>query len=184
MSNIILLKLDLTNAPSGNIHRYCTAMHDVLYGGYLWKAVGNLLKIDDIEQTVEIATLGTTVTLSGIEIEYQNELDNNGFVNAPITIYSAELGDNTNVVNSVTILHSGRCNTPSTDIDYATNTITLAVATESIWGDLDKTPSLARCSFSSHSSQHRTDINGAMVPDETFKYVASTTTEEKWFKKQ
>lgn len=180
MIKIILLELDLTAAPAGTFHRLCTAQHDVTYGGYTWSGVGDLLSIDDIETTAEIASLGTTITLSGIDPAYRAEIDSNGFRKAPIVLYAADLPDNTNAAENAVIVHAGKCDTPISDVDYKSGIMTIAISTESIWGDLEKKPNLTRSSYATHSATHSYDKNGTYAPDQTFKFVASTSIEEQW----
>jgi hypothetical protein len=180
MKKILLLELDLTAAPAGRFHRLTTAMHDVEYEGYTWDGVGDLISVDDIQNTAEIASLGTTVTLSGIDPAYRQEIDQNGFKKAPIRILAADLEDNTNVITNAVVIHAGTCDTPITEIDYEQGTMTIGVSTVSIWGDLEKTPDLTRSSYATHSSIHSYNMNGDYEPDQFFKFVASTSIEEDW----
>ncbi|AGG58286.1 hypothetical protein VPDG_00125 [Vibrio phage henriette 12B8] len=179
---IILLTLDLTAAPSGNVHRLCTAPHDIIYGGYLYTAVGDLLSIDELETSADLNSVGTTITLSGIDPAYRREIDNNGFRNAPIELAIGYVNDNTNTIPNGTavIIHTGTCESPITDVNYESGEMTIGVSTNSIWGNLDKVPDLSRASYATHSSRHCYDKDGNFSPDETFKYVASTANEEKW----
>lgn len=180
MIKIVLVELDLTAAPAGTVHRVCTASHDVVMNGYTFVGAGDLLKIDDIETTADLASIGTTITLSGIDPAYRQEIDRNGFKKAPITIYAGDIQDNTNQVINEVIIHAGTCDTPITEVDYSSGSMTIGVSTVSVWGDLEKTPNLSRSSYATHSSLHAYDADGNFVPDEIYKYVASTATEEEW----
>ena len=180
MIKILMLELDLTNAPAGRFHRLCTAAQNITYNGYEWLAVGDLLEVDDLQNTCEIASLGTTITLSGIDPNYRSEIDANGFNNAPITLFTADLVGELNTVENVTIVHSGTCDTPVTEVDYESGTMTIAVSTISIWGDLEKKPDLSRNSFATHSATHCYNSNGDFEPDEFYKFVASVADEEDW----
>ncbi len=180
MIKLILVELDLTAATAGNFHRVCSAAHDVIYDGNVYSAAGQLLQVDDLQNMIDMANIGTTVTLSGIDPAYRQEIDNNGFKRAPITIIAADLPDDTDEVVNAVIVHAGTCDTPVTEVDYGSDTITIGISTVSIWGELDKSPNLTRSSFATHSAIHCYDENGEYSPDETFKYVASTSSEEQW----
>lgn len=179
---IILLSLDLTAATAGTVHRLCTAPHDIVYESFTYSAVGDLLKIEDLETSADLNSVGTTITLSGIDPAYRTEIDQNGFRNAPIELSIGYVDDNTNVVpdGTAVVIHTGTCESPITDVDHESGEMTIGVSTNSIWGNLDKVPDLARSSYATHSSRHCYDKDGNFVPDETFKYVASTSNEEQW----
>lgn len=180
MIKIILVELNLTAAPAGRFHRVCSAAHDIIYEGNEYTAVGDLMEIEDIETTAELANIGTTITLSGIDPAYRREIDQNGFKRAPIKIFAADLDENTNIVTNATLIHAGTCDTPITDVDYDTGIMTIGISTISIWGELDKTPNLNRSSYATHAALHCYNEVGEFIPDEIYKYVASVSTEEQW----
>ena len=179
---IILLSLDLTAAPAGTIHRLCTAAHDIVYESHTYIAVGDLLKIDDLETSADLNSVGTTITLSGIDPAYRREIDSNGFRNAPIELSIGYVQDNTNIIpdGSTVVIHTGTCESPITDVNHETGEMTIGVSTTSIWGNLDKVPDLSRASYATHSSRHCYDKDGNFSPDQAFKYVASAANEEQW----
>lgn len=174
MTDIVLLSLDLTNATAGNVHRLTSNSFDVVYNGNNYSAVGDLLNFDDIENMAELTSIGTSISLNGIDPAYRIEIDNGGFLNAPIDISIAQLPDNTNVVpdNTAAYFHRGTCDTPNTEIDYASGTMSINIGTRSVFGSLDKIPDLCRTSQSSHKARH--------AGDDFFKYVASVAQEEVW----
>jgi len=174
MIDIVLVSLDLTKATGGIVHRMCSASHDVQYNGHTYRAVGDLLSIDDIESTADLTTLGTSITLSGIDPAYRQEIDNGGFLRAPIDIMIAQLPEGSDTVpdNTAGYYHRGTCDTPNTEIDYSTGSLTIAINTQSVFGNLDKIPDLCRTSQSSHEARH--------PGDKFFTFVAAVTQEEKW----
>jgi hypothetical protein len=173
---IIIMDLDLTGAPAGRIIRFTTAPHNVIYEGYEYTAYGDLLQISDIQETGEITSEGIEIQLSGVDVTYQSELDNNGFRDAPIDLRLAELPNTTNIIPDGTAIwyHRGIADTPRQSIDYRSGTITLVVETRTVLGDLDRIPDLTRCSQSQHGALH----GGSLF----FQYVASAdiNPEETW----
>ncbi|PHS21998.1 MAG: hypothetical protein COA84_14040 [Robiginitomaculum sp.] len=174
MIDIVLLSLDLTKAPAGTVHRLTSNSFDVLYNGNNYSAVGDLLNFEDIENMAELTSIGTTLSLSGIDPAYRIEIDNGGFLNAPIDISIAQLPANTNIVpdGTAAYFHRGTCDTPNTEIDYESGTMSINIGTRSVFGNLDKVPDLCRTSQSSHKARH--------AGDDFFKYVASIAQEEIW----
>lgn len=172
MTTFVLLELDLTASPSGNIVRLCNAAYDIVWNGYNYQATGDLLKIDGLESTADLTTKGTTVTLQGVDPAYQNAIDTNGFLNAPIDILLAEVADGSNIANTASYWHRGFCDSPATVVDYSSGTITIAVDTQSVFKRLDQTPNLMRTSQANHQAHHS--------GDKFFEYVANTPTKEIW----
>lgn len=180
MHKILFVELDLTAAEAGRFHRVCSAAHDVQLNGNEYTAAGQLLQVEDLQEVVDVANIGANIILSGVDPAYRIEIDRNGFKKAPVKIYAADLDDNTNIATNAVLLHAGTADTPVTEVDYSSNTMTIAISTNSIWGELDKSPNLTRSSFATHSAIHCYDKDGNYAPDEAFKYVASTSTEEQW----
>jgi len=174
MIDVVLLSLDLTAAPSGNVHRLTSNSFDIEYNGHNYSAVGDLIGMESIENMAELTSIGMSISLSGIDPAYRQEIDNGGFLRAPIDISIAQLPDNTNVVpdNTAAFFHRGTCDTPNTEIDYDAGTMSINIGTQSVFGNLDKIPDLCRTSQSSHKARH--------AGDDFFKYVASIAQEEIW----
>lgn len=172
MTTYVLLELDLTNAPSGNIIRLSNAPYDVIWNGYVFTGNGDLLSIDGLDTTADLATIGTTVNLQGVDPAFQQQIDTNGFLNAPIDILLTDVPEGTNIASSASYWHRGYCDTPATVVDYSNNTITIGVETQSIFKQLEQVPNLMRTSQANHQAHH----NG----DRIYEFVASTATEEIW----
>lgn len=169
---VVLLELDLTNAPSGSIVRLTTAPFDVIWNGYTFQASGDLLQIDGLDTTADLTTIGTVVTLQGVDPSFQIEIENSGFLKAPIDLLIADIPEGTNIATTASYWHRGYCDTPATTVDYENETITIGVETQSIFQSLDRVPDLMRTSQSNHQAHH----NG----DRFFEYVADTPVEETW----
>lgn len=172
--DIVLVSLDLTKTPAGRVHRVTSAAHDVEYNGYVYTAVGDALAIEEVDESNDLTTIGMGISLSGLDPAYREEIDQGGLRHAPIEVLIAHLPENTNIVPSGTaiIYHRGTCDTPNTVIDYESNTMTIDIQTESIFGILSKVPDLCRTSMSTHESRH--------AGDKFFTYVASTSQTEVW----
>lgn len=186
MTDIILLDLDLTGAEGGigTVQRLCTYSTNVFYNpdpdedpadGYEYIAVGDLLQIDDLNgSSEELNSSGTTVTLSGVDPAYRIQIDQNGFKKAPIDISIATVEDGKNIVasGSAQYWHRGTCDSPATEIDHESGTMTIAVNTQSVFGNLDRVAELCRTSMSTHLARHQ--------GDRFFSFVASTSETELW----
>lgn len=178
--SIVLLALDLTRTDTGTdgeVVRLCTAAHNVTYDGSEYMAVGDLLKIDELSEEAALITKGTTITLNGIDPSYRQEIDRNAFKFAPIDLLIGVLPIGMNTVTNAQYWHRGTCDSPNTVIDYSAEVeqLVIQVSTNSVFGNLDKTPSLTRCSQSSHEATH----NG----DKIFSFVASASLGEELWKK-
>lgn len=171
--NCILLELRLNDGAGGtNAFRLTSAPFDITYDGSVFQATGDLLKIDALEEGVELTTRGLTVELNGIDPAYQAELDSNGFVRAPIDIMLADVPDGSNEASAVSFFHRGYTDSPMTNVDYQQGVMSIAVETTSIFTDLERVPDLLRCSMSSHQSRH--------AGDKFFEYTADVDLEEIW----
>lgn len=175
---IVLVDLDLTKTNTGDDGKYvrlCTASHDVIYNGFTYTAVGDLLKIDKLDEEADLITKGTILTLNGIDPSYRAEIDRNAFKFAPIDILIGVLPEGSAEVSDAQYWHRGTCDSPNTVIDYSgeVEQLVIEVSTTSIFGNLNATPSLTRCSQSSHEATH----NG----DKIFSFVAASSLgEELW----
>jgi len=175
MKTFLLMRLDLSNSGANRILRFTNAPYDIedLFGD-VYQSTGDLLQIGDGSGSeTELVSTGLTVSLSGVDPSYQAEIDNNGFLRAPIDLMLVKVPDGSNVATEQIYYHRGLCDTPQTIIDSTSGTITIQIETQSILGDLDKTPSLTKCSFSVHSSRH--------AGDKFFEYTADAETQEIWW---
>ncbi|HCG5955137.1 TPA: hypothetical protein NJ081_003599 [Vibrio parahaemolyticus] len=175
--DVVLVSIDLTETIEGGVvQRLCSAPFDVVHNGYQYTAVGDLLAIEEVKESAELASIGVGITLSGIDPAYRHEIDNAAFKKAPVEILRCELPDDAedNIIPSqnAVVFHRGTCDTPVTKVDYTKGTMTIELQTESVFGSLVKTPDLCRTSQASHESRH--------PGDEFFKYVASSAQEEIW----
>lgn len=172
MTTFVLVELDLSNAPSGNVIRMTNAPYDIIWNGYQFIGNGDLLQIDGLETTADLTTIGTTVTLQGVDPAFQQQIDANGFLNAPIDILLADVPEGANIASSAAYWHRGFCDTPATVVDYQNSTITIGVETQSIFKQLENVPDLMRTSQTNHQAYH----DG----DRFFEFVADTPVEEIW----
>ncbi len=172
MIRVVLLELDLTRAPSGTVVRLTNSPYDIIWNGYTFQATGDLLEIDGLDSTADLTTIGTTITLQGIDPSFQSVIDANGFLKAPIDLLLATIPDNTNIATEASYWHRGFCDTPATIVNYDDGSITIGIETQSIFQDLDREPNLMRTSQANHQANHK--------GDRFFEYVADTPIEEIW----
>lgn len=157
MKHSLLVELDLTRYGWG-YQRLTSSPIDLIYGGNLYTASGDLIGIGDTENSVELSSKGITISLSGIDPSYQDAIEAHAFLNAPVRVDLAFTPEGTNVVQKVVAYHRGTADTPQTSVDYENGEITIALSTYSLFGSLDKTPSLSRSSFSTHQARHSGDL--------------------------
>ena len=168
-----LIELQLHDGSGGfDILRITTAPFDVQLNGNMYTSTGDLLSISSSEESDQMSKTGLTLQMNGINISFQAQLDNGGFIRAPIDIIHADVPEGTNVATSYLYYHRGYCDTPVSAIDYESGTISLAMETTNIFIDIDKTPSLLRSSLSNHRARHPGDL--------FFQYTADVDIEETW----
>jgi len=168
-----LVHLQLNDFNGGLIHyRLSTSQFDVILNGDVYSATGDVLKIDTTEDTGEVSKTGLTISLSGIDPAIQADIDAGSFVRAPIDIYIADVPDGSDTVSSYNFYHRGYCDTPITEMDYNSGTISIQLETTNVFTDIDKIPNLLRSSLASHSSRH--------ANDKFFEYVADIDITEIW----
>lgn len=152
-----LLELDLRGiGDDGRIMRLTDAPFDVEFDGHLYTAYGTLLSIDKLttENTLSSKELG--ITLSGIELGFQESVNNHLFRRRSIIIRKAYVPDNSNQVTDQKIYWRGFTSTPETDLDYNGGHMALRVTCKSIF-DLDQTPNLMRSNNATHQFYHSGD---------------------------
>lgn len=175
LETVILIELRYKNHETNEVtvFRVTSAPFDISYNGYNWTAAGDLISIGNHESNYELITEGLSVTLSGINSAYQSIIDQNGFRNAPIDIYLANVPDNTNVASSAIFYHRGYCGTPVTEFDETSGSISIIFDTQSVFKSLDRNSQLMTTSLSHHQSLHS--------GDDFFQYTADTGIgEETW----
>ena len=169
----LLVRLKLHDGDGGyNELSLSTAPFDVSLDGVLFAGSGDLLEIDDSEETNEISKSGISIQLNGIDPVYQAELTDGGFVRAPIDVMVANVPDGTNIVDVYSYHHRGYCDTPAIEMDYDTGTLSIGVETTNVFTDIDRVPDLLRCSMATHSSRHS--------GDKFFEYTADVDITEVW----
>lgn len=170
----ILVHLKVKDNVGGFIdYRLATSSFDINLNGQIFTATGDLLKISEDEETAEISKTGVTVEMSGLDPQFQADIDAGGYVRAPIDIYIANVPEGSNVVDTYTFHHRGYCDTPNTAIDYASGTMTIAIETTNIFTDIDRQPDLMRSSLASHSSRHS--------GDKFFEYIGNGEGTDIWY---
>jgi len=175
LGKVILMELRYKNHETGEItpFRLTSAPFDVNYNGYLWTAAGDLLNIGDHESNYELITDNVEIRLSGVNTAYQPIIDQNGFRNAPVDIWLANLPDNSNNITAAIFYHRGFAGTPVTEFDETSGTISIIFETQSIFKSLDRNSNLMTTSLAHHQSLH--------TGDTFFKYTADTGIgEETW----
>ncbi|EGR0690385.1 hypothetical protein E2K20_06000 [Vibrio parahaemolyticus] len=174
-TQILLLELRYKDQSTGEVTpvRLTNAPFDVQHGGVTWSAAGDLLEIGETESSYELITEGVEITLSGVNPVYRVILEQEGFRNAPVDILLATLPDGTDTVSSAKYYHRGFAQTPVTEFDEASSSISVKFETESAFKSLDKTRFLMSTSLAHHQALHAGDM--------FFQYTADTSFgDENW----
>lgn len=150
---------------------FTTAPFDVSHDGHLYIASGEMLEIGDTETSYELSTEGMTITLSGIDIGFREQIDNLGFLKAPIDVINAQIPYDTNVPSAVSYHFRGFVDSPTTVMDETS--ISIQVECLPIMQDTTRSPEFTNTSH----AQHRAKNPG----DKFFIYVSDTSlVEETW----
>ncbi len=167
------IEIKLNDGNGGfDVLRIATSPFDVVLNGDVYTATGDVLEISKSESTGEISKTGLNLKMTGIDPTFQTHLDAGGFIRAPITILTCLVPDGSNVVTVYEYYHRGFCDTPLTQVDYDTGTLTISLETNNVFTDIDKIPNLLRSSMASHSSRH--------PGDKFYQYTADVDVEETW----
>jgi hypothetical protein len=81
---------------------------DLDWDGQTWIGTGQLLRVDAVEESVEMKAVGTTVTLSGIPSDLLSLALQEDYPGRPLTVYLGAFNDSDEVIASPVILFKGR----------------------------------------------------------------------------
>jgi len=87
--------------------RLCTNSSDITIGSKTYSGAGDFLSFDSVEETYELRTSGTTVTLSGLDSSILSHALNSDYQNKGLTIRLGLLGKEGNLIYGDTLLVSG-----------------------------------------------------------------------------
>ena len=172
LETVILLELKYKDHSTNTVtpFRLTSAPFDVTYSGYTWTAAGDLLKLGQQETNYELITDGIEIVLSGVNAAYQSIIEQHGFRNAPVDIWTASLESTGNAVTAAKYYHRGFAGSPVTEFDEGSGTISVIFETQSAFRSLDRNSQLMTTSLAHHQSLHTGDL--------FFQYGADTGLEE------
>ena len=179
VESIILLEIRLTdntdpNAPSINPVRFTNAPFDVIDNNdqnITYLAAGDLLGIGDFENTYELITDGLEISLSGVNPAYQSIINLNGFNDAPIDIWLAQISPDTNQIINKVFYHRGFAGTPVTEHNETDGTIIISMQTRSAFKSLGRASLLMTTSVAHHQAL-TADNTGTYSSDLFYQYSA------------
>lgn len=120
---IILVEAEFDSATT----RMWSGTGDLSWNSETWTGTGQLLRVDAVEESIEMRAVGTTVTLSGIPSELISLALQEDYQGRTLTIYLGAFDDDNNVITSPVTIFSGRMDVMSISEDGQTSTIEVTV---------------------------------------------------------
>lgn len=114
--------------------------HDLTFGGDTYTGVGTLLSVSDIEESLDLASAGVTVTLAGMDADVLNLALTEEYQNRKITISLGHLSGGTTHTVGTMILFGGRMSAMTIQDDP--NGSTIVVECENRLIDLERPSNL------------------------------------------
>ncbi|WP_270668238.1 hypothetical protein [Aeromonas sp. QDB12] len=96
------------------------------------------------------------ITLSGLDMNTVKLVNSSFYKKQPITVYKAQIRDESNIVETASIHFAGITDTPEMVVDYKSQTVNLGLACQSIF-DMSQTPNLMRSNNATHQLYHQGD---------------------------
>ncbi|QBX71565.1 hypothetical protein E4630_12215 [Aeromonas hydrophila] len=152
-----LFELDLTSVPTIN-QKVCLtdAAFDVEFNGETFRAFGSLLKMDKVSTKNTLDNKTMKITLSGLDMNTVKLVNSSFYKKQPITVYKAQIRDESNIVETASIHFAGITDTPEMVVDYQSQTVNLGLSCKSIF-DMSQTPNLMRSNNATHQLYHQGD---------------------------
>ena len=101
---IILVEAEFDSATT----RMWSGTGDLSWNSQTWIGTGQLLRVDAMEESVEMRAVGTTVTLSGIPSELLSIALQEDYQGRQLTVYLGAFNDFGSVITSPVIVFKGR----------------------------------------------------------------------------
>lgn len=110
---------------------------DLSWNAQTWQGAGELLKIEAIQETVEVKAVGTQITLNGIDTDMLGKAQNEDYQGRIVKIYLGALDDSGSVISTPIVIFSGRMDVMTITDQGDTASIELTV--ESRFIDFERT---------------------------------------------
>lgn len=101
---IIFVKAEF---DSGDVLMW-SGMGDLDWDGQTWVGTGQLLRVDAMEESVEMRAVGTTVTLSGIPSDLLSLALQEDYPGRALTVYLGAFNDDNEVISTPVVIFKGR----------------------------------------------------------------------------
>lgn len=167
--NLIELALD-----TGTI-RLATGQWTLPWNGFDWLAVGRVLEIGEIEETAEIRAPGVKIVVSSVDDSLREVAQDAQYAypNRPLTIYTAFLGANNQILDTPDIAWRGRISTMRI-IDKANKdgSARVEIIGRNRFGKRIRQSTERRLSDEQQRARYP-NAGGAGVPDEGLKFLAT-----------
>lgn len=81
---------------------------DLDWDGQTWVGTGQLLRVDAMEESVEMKAVGTTVTLSGIPSDLISLALQEDYAGRALTVYLGAFDDDNQIISTPVVIFKGR----------------------------------------------------------------------------
>lgn len=152
--------------------RYSTLSRDEEIRGVLWRGAGNLLSIEDLQETGDSAPEGATIILSGNDESIVAVVLREHFQDRPCRIFFGVLDENDKVIGEPFQIYAGFCDTATVMVQDSVATVKLTSESHA-----------ARWSSPSGAVYNDVDQQARHPGDRFFEYgpqVADQVTTVKW----
>lgn len=114
-----------------------SGLGDLSWNAHTWQGTGALLKVDAVQETVEVKAVGTRITLNGIDTSMLGKAQNEDYQGRILKIYLGALDDSGSVISSPIVIFSGRMDVMT--ITDAGDTASIEVTVENRFIDFERT---------------------------------------------
>jgi hypothetical protein len=145
----VLLLIDL---PTG-VLRLCSAATSVQWDGHTWIGGAAFTGLNPIEERSTPSAAGVVVRLSGIDVDYVQDIMQEHYQGRPASIWLATLDAAHQIIADPILVFSGRCDKPSIEMG---ETATITLGLENRWADWDR-PRIRRYNHADQTDVYATD---------------------------
>ena len=143
--------------------------HDITYNAVTYEAGGHLLNVANPQETRDLRVGSINITFSGVSQEYISIFLSQDFINRPVTLSKAVIGDDGQVVGAPIIIFNGLMSQFQIDDGDDDSPVTLQVASH--WADFQRKAGR----FTNNNSQ-QFYFSG----DKGMEFAANSTKDIKW----
>ncbi len=120
------------------VYRMTNAYIPLIWGGNEYSQAGHFLNFSDIEESAQVEVSKLTISLSGIDQVYVNELLSEDYLDRPIRIYKAFLDSASDLILDPFLIFEGRIDSPVITENPDDGTAVISVSASNSWVDFER----------------------------------------------